>query len=82
MFKKNIFKNLTSRYSDHAYSGLMGFFMKKCHTQLEDYKFPNKVSKILEIGAGSEPHYNFIKHKFDEYHIIETSKDLESQRLA
>ena len=79
MFKKNIFKNLSSRYSNHAYSGLMGFFMKKCHTQLEDYEFPNKISKILEIGAGSEPHYDFIKHKFDEYHIIETSKDIKSE---
>ena len=31
------------------------------------------MSKILEIGAGSTPHFNFIKHSYDEYHIVETS---------
>ena len=29
---------------------------------------------MLDIGAGSTPHYSFIKHTFDEYHIIETSE--------
>ena len=77
MFKKNIFKNLSSRYNSHAYSGLMGFFMKKCHEDLEKFKFQNKISKILEIGAGTEPHYKYIKHDYDEYFILETSEDIE-----
>jgi len=77
MFKKNIFKNLSSRYNSHAYSGLMGFFMKKCHEDLEKFRFQNKISKILEIGAGTEPHYKYIKHDYDEYLILETSEDIE-----
>ena len=75
MFKKKIFNNLTSKYHEHAYTGLMGYFMKKCHLQLEEFKFENKISKVLEIGAGTEPHFKYIKHNFDEYHILETSED-------
>ena len=73
MFKKEIFKDLTSRYNSHAYSGLMGFFMNQCHEQLEKFDFPKNISKVLEIGAGSAPHYKFIKHHYDEYYIAETS---------
>jgi len=73
MFKKEIFNDLTARYKDHAYSGLMGFFMNHCHKQLENFKFSKNISKVLEIGAGSAPHYKFIKHSYDEYHIVETS---------
>jgi len=73
MFKKEIFKDLTSRYNSHAYSGLMGFFMNHCHKQLEKYDFPKNISKVLEVGAGNAPHYKFIKHQYDEYHIVETS---------
>jgi SAM-dependent methyltransferase len=76
MFKKKIFKDLTSKYNDHAYSGLMGFFMTQCHKNLEKFNFQKNVSKILEIGAGSAPHYKFIKHNYDEYHIIETSENI------
>ena len=28
---------------------------------------------VLEIGAGDSPHLEYLKHDFDEYHIIETS---------
>ena len=73
MFKKEIFKNLTSRYNSHAYSGLMGFFMNQCHRQLEKFDFPKNISKVLEVGAGNAPHYKFIQHEYDEYHIVETS---------
>ena len=73
MFKKEIFKNLTSRYNSHAYSGLMGFFMNQCHRQLEKFDFPKNISKVLEVGAGNSPHYKFIQHEYDEYHIVETS---------
>ena len=73
MFKKKIFNNLTSKYNDHSYSGLMGFFMNHCHKQLEKFDFPKNISKVLEIGAGNAPHYKFINHNYDEYHIAETS---------
>ena len=73
MFKKENFKKLDKRYKSHAYEGLMGFFMKICHKNLEKYNFPKNISKVLEIGAGDAPHIDYIKHRFDEYHIIETS---------
>ena len=73
MFKKTIFNNLTSKYNSHAYSGLMGFFMNHCHKHLEKFDFPKNISKVLEIGAGDAPHYKFIKHDYEEYHILDTS---------
>ena len=73
MFKKENFKKLDNKYKSHAYEGLMGFFMKICHKNLEKYDFPKNISKVLEIGAGDSPHIDYIKHSFDEYHIIETS---------
>ena len=73
MFKKENFKKLENKYRSHAYEGLMGFFMKICHKNLEKYDFPKNISKVLEIGAGDSPHIEYIKHSFDEYHIIETS---------
>ena len=76
MFKKKVFENLTGKYNAHAYSGLMGFFMKQCHNQLENFNFPKNISKVLEIGAGSAPHYKFIKHSYDEYHIVGTSEKI------
>ena len=73
MFQKNQLQKLDNKYNSHAYTGLMGIFMKYCHKQLEKIEFPENISKVLEIGAGSAPHINYVKHNFDEYHIIETS---------
>ena len=73
MFKKEKFSNLNIRYKGHAYKGLMGFFMNYCHNQLESIKLPKKIPMVLEIGAGNSPHIKYLKHEFDEYHIIETS---------
>jgi len=74
MHKKEIFRNLDKKYNSHLYTGLQGFFMNYGHKKLENFK-KNKshFSKILEIGAGDTPHYRFIKHTYDEYHIAETS---------
>ncbi len=75
MYKKEIFRRLDNKHDSHLYTGLQGFFIKNGHRQLENFK-KNKshFSKILEIGAGSTPHYHFIKHTYDEYHIVETSE--------
>ena len=73
MFQNDQLKKLDNRYNSHAYTGLMGIFMRYCHEQLEKVEFPKNISKVLEIGAGSAPHIEYIKHNFDEYHIIETS---------
>lgn len=75
MYKKELFRKLDKKHDSHLYTGIQGFFIKNGHRQLEKFK-KNKVhlSKILEIGAGSTPHYHFIKHTYDEYHIVETSE--------
>ena len=54
--------------------------MNHCHRQLENIQLPKKMSKVLEIGAGDSPHLKYLKHDFDEYHIIETS-DLINKEL-
>ena len=75
MFKKRIFKKLEKRYRSHAYSGLLGVLMNYCHRKLENFsKKKNHYDKILEIGAGSAPHFKYIKETYNEYHIAETSK--------
>ena len=74
MFKKKIFSKLTSRYNNHAYTGLMGFFMKKCHQDLEKKIALKDFNNILEIGAGDSPHYRFINHPYKKYYILETTK--------
>tara|TARA_A100000164_G_C21854311_1_gene746676 strand:- start:179 stop:847 length:669 start_codon:yes stop_codon:yes gene_type:complete len=74
MYKKELFRKLDQKHDSHLYSGIQGFFIKNGHRQLENFKKKNEhLSKILEIGAGSTPHFNFIKHSYDEYHIVETS---------
>ena len=39
MFKKTIFNNLTPKYNNHAYSGLMGFFYFRDFTQIKTDMF-------------------------------------------
>ena len=75
MFRKEKFKNLTSKYGQHLYTGIQGYLMNLCHKQLENFNFPKNISKVLEIGAGNKPHYEFLKHNYDEYHIAETSTE-------
>jgi|TARA_B110000046_G_C12992572_1_gene398513 SAM-dependent methyltransferase len=73
MFKNKNF-NISDKYSEHLYSGIMGVMMRYCHNTLENFSSnKNKFNKILEIGAGVEPHDKYIKHQYDEYHILETS---------
>ena len=75
MYKKEIFRKLDKKHDSHLYTGVQGFFIKNGHRQLENFKKNNShLSKVLEIGAGSTPHYHFIKHTYDEYHVVETSE--------
>ena len=73
MYKKDIFKKLGAKYNTHLYSGLLGYVMRYCHRQLEKFDRKKKYSKVLEIGAGSSPHIDYLKHDYDEYFIVETS---------
>ena len=74
MHKKEIFRHLDKKYNNHLYTGLQGFFMNYGHKKLENFKKNNShFNKVLEIGAGDTPHFRFIKHTYNEYHIAETS---------
>ena len=65
---------ISENYSEHLYTGFLGFMMRYCHNTLENFSTnKKKFNKILEIGAGVEPHDKYIKHDYDEYHILETS---------
>ena len=73
MHKKDKFKKLDEKYNTHLYSGLIGYLMRYCHRQLEKFDGKKKYSKVLEIGAGSAPHLDYLKHDYDEYFVAETS---------
>lgn len=64
-----------NNYNQHMYSGLIGYFMKLCHRSME--LDTSKKSKILEIGPGTHPHIDYLKHEFDEYYILEKIDELE-----
>ena len=74
MYKKKEFKKLTSLYDVHVYKGVNGIAMRYCHKKLEYFKGKEKYNNVLEIGAGTTPHIDYIKHKFDNYYIAETSE--------
>jgi len=73
MYKKDAFKKLDARYNTHLYTGLLGYAMRYSHRQLEKFNGKKKYSKVLEIGAGSAPHIDYLRHEHDEYFIAETS---------
>ena len=73
MYKKDAFKKLDAKYNTHLYTGLLGYAMRYSHRQLEKFNGKKKYSKVLEIGAGSAPHIDYLKHDYDEYFVAETS---------
>ena len=77
MYKKKQFKKLQNRYNKYQDSGSVGLLMNICHKGLEDdlKHLSNKRSdKILEIGAGTSPHINYINDEFKKYFFLENSK--------
>ena len=73
MYKKESFRELDQKYNSHLYTGLLGILMNYCHRKLEKFKKKENYDKVLEIGAGSAPHLDYLTHSFNEYHIVETS---------
>jgi len=73
MRKRDAFKELGTKYDNHMCTGLIGFTTRYCHRQLEKFKREKKYSKVLEIGASTLPHIDYLKHDYDEYFIVETS---------
>ena len=78
MYKKEIFRDLDKKYNSHLYIGLFGLLMNYCHRKLEHFKNNNvNYNKILEIGAGSAPHFSYMDCSYNECHIAETSDYVE-----
>ena len=67
-------KKINKIYSQYLYTGFHGMLMRYCHRQLESKLPDKKFKKILEIGAGSEPHFSYIKNKDFIYFILEKTK--------
>jgi ubiquinone/menaquinone biosynthesis C-methylase UbiE len=60
----------TEQYNERIGSGFRSKLFRQSHLLMEKYNF-GTVDKILEIGGGSIPHINFIKHKFNSYYSLE-----------
>tara|TARA_Y100000591_G_scaffold236461_1_gene207210 strand:+ start:1886 stop:2578 length:693 start_codon:yes stop_codon:yes gene_type:complete len=78
MYKNKQFKKLEKKYSEYQDSGSVGFFMNICHKNLEvDIKndaIEKRKKKILEIGAGTSPHINYLNNDYEKYFFLENSK--------
>jgi hypothetical protein len=77
MFKKKEFLKLEKKYSSYQGEGTIGTMMKMCHKKLEDSSHLKNLKsncKVLEIGAGSEPHLKYVEHSYKQYFFLETSK--------
>ena len=61
-------------YNQHIYNGLIGYFMKLSHKRMEKNKI--KKDKVLEIGPGTHPHIEYLKHDFEEYYVVDRIKEL------
>ena len=75
MYKKKEFKKLTYSYTNHIYKGINGIAMRYCHRKLECFEGKENYSNVLEIGAGTTSHIDYIKHKFSKYYIADTSEE-------
>ena len=65
---------LGPNYNQHMYNGLIGYFMKLSHKRMENSKI--KKNKVLEIGPGTHPHIDYLKHDFEEYYVVDRIKEL------
>lgn len=74
MYKDDKYADLNKLYNNHLYSGLNGIFMRYCHRKLENYSKDIVTKKILEVGAGTAPHIDYIKCNYEEYKILEISE--------
>ena len=75
MYKKKQFKKSEAHYRKYQHAGMTGKAMDFCHRDLEKHFLLNdKYSQVLEIGSGTSPHISYIKHIYDKYYSLETSK--------
>lgn len=71
--KNKLYKIFYGKNYDSLYSGISGFFFLWAHKNLQSFIISEKKSnKILEIGPGRFPHYNFDKNKLlNKYYFYE-----------
>ena len=72
--KNKLYKIFYGKNYDSLYSGISGFFFIWAHKNLQSFMIhKEKSNKILEIGPGRFPHYNFDKQKIsNKYYFYET----------
>lgn len=72
--KKKLYKIFYGKNYDSLYSGISGFFFIQAHKNLQSFMInKEKSNKILEIGPGRFPHYNFDQQKIsNKYYFYET----------
>ena len=73
MYKKKQFSKLEGQYQKYQEGGSVGLMMDICHKGLEINNNLNSNSNILEIGAGSSPHIDYVNHDFKKYYFLESS---------
>lgn len=61
-------------------SGLTGFFLRKSH-EWSERKFDKtmKFEKVLEVGAGSSVHIDYVEHEYDVYYVTDLHKSFLDQ---
>ena len=75
MYKKKQFLKLDKKYKKYQESGSVGFMMDICHKGMEIDKYIlGNETVILEIGAGSSPHIQYLNHDYNRYYFLESSK--------
>ena len=69
----------TAVYERQNYEGgLAGYFLSKSHEWCERaYSASDHFSRVLEVGAGTGKHLQFVRHGFDEYVLT----DMHTQML-
>lgn len=72
--KNKLYKIFYGKNYDSLYSGISGFFFIQAHKNLQSIMInKEKSNKILEIGPGRFPHYNFDQQKIsNKYYFYET----------
>jgi phosphatidylethanolamine/phosphatidyl-N-methylethanolamine N-methyltransferase len=71
----------SSQYEAANYgSGLAGFVMRRSHELIEKSFGPNcSFGTVLEVGAGSGVHIQFVRHRFSRYVMTDFSQHMLDQ---